>query len=42
VEDFLLDGIDEVLGMFAPRQLRLQRMADPRQAVSFRLPDGRS
>lgn len=41
-EDFLLDGIDEVLGMFAPRQIRLGRMADPGGAVSFRLPDGRS
>lgn len=41
-EEFLLDGIDEVLGMFAPRQLRLQRMADPGQAVVFRLPDGRT
>jgi uncharacterized protein (TIGR03083 family) len=41
-EDFLLDGIDEVLGMFTARQLRLQRMADPGRAVTFRLPDGRS
>lgn len=39
-EDFLLDGIDEVLSMFAPRQLRLQRMADPGSAVAFRIPDG--
>jgi uncharacterized protein (TIGR03083 family) len=38
--DFLLDGIDEALGMFTPRQLRLHRMADPGMAVSFGLPDG--
>lgn len=41
-EDFLIDGIDEVLGMFVPRQLRLGRMTDPGQAVAFWLPDGRS
>lgn len=41
-EDFLLDGIDEVLTTLAPRQIRLKRMADPEQAVPFRLPDGRS
>ncbi|MFE5835363.1 maleylpyruvate isomerase family mycothiol-dependent enzyme [Arthrobacter sp. NPDC056493] len=39
-EDFLLDGIDEALAMFAPRQLRLERMADPGRAVTFRVPDG--
>ena len=39
-EDFLLDGIDEALAMFAPRQLRLQRMADPGKAVTFRVPGG--
>jgi uncharacterized protein (TIGR03083 family) len=39
-EDFLLDGIDEALAMFAPRQLRLQRMPDPGGAVAFRVPDG--
>ncbi|RAM35851.1 maleylpyruvate isomerase family mycothiol-dependent enzyme [Arthrobacter globiformis] len=39
-EDFMLDGIDEALAMFAPRQLRLQRMTDPGKAVTFRLPGG--
>ncbi|MDQ0866467.1 maleylpyruvate isomerase family mycothiol-dependent enzyme [Arthrobacter globiformis] len=39
-EDFLLDGIDEALAMFAPRQLRLQRMADPGKAVTFRVSGG--
>ena len=28
-EDFLLDGVDEVLAMFAPRQVRLDRMPHP-------------
>ena len=37
-EDFMLDGIDEALAMFAPRQLRLQRMTDPGKAVTFRVP----
>lgn len=40
--DFLLDGIDEVLAMFAPRQLRLERMRRPEQAVIFRVPGGGS
>jgi uncharacterized protein (TIGR03083 family) len=39
-EDFLLDGVDEVLAMFAPRQLRLHRMTDPGKTVAFRVPDG--
>lgn len=39
-EDFLLDGIDEALTMFAPRQLRLKRMANPGKAVTFRIPGG--
>ena len=39
-EDFLLDGIDEALAMFTPRQLRLHRMADPGMAVTFGLPGG--
>lgn len=39
-EDFLLDGIDEVLAVFAVRQLRLQRMTDPGKAVSFCVLDG--
>jgi hypothetical protein len=37
-EDFLLDGFDEALTMFAPRQLRLKRMTNPGKAVTFRLP----
>lgn len=41
-EDFLLDGIDEALAMFAPRQIRLQRMPDPGGAVAFSVPDGPS
>ena len=40
--DFLFDGIDEVLAMFAPRQLRLERMPPPEQAVIFRVPGGGS
>jgi hypothetical protein len=36
--DFMLDGVDEVLAMFTPRQLRLERMQQPEQAVSFRVP----
>ncbi|MDQ0620035.1 maleylpyruvate isomerase family mycothiol-dependent enzyme [Arthrobacter globiformis] len=39
-EGFLLDGVDEALAMFAPRQLRLKRMTDPGQAVTFRIPNG--
>ena len=39
-EDFLIDGIDEALAMFAPRQLRLQRMPDPGEAVTFHVPGG--
>jgi hypothetical protein len=39
-EDFLHDGIDEALTMFAPRQLRLKRMTDPGKAVTFRVPGG--
>lgn len=37
-EDFMLDGIDEVLTMFTPRQLRLERMPRPEAAVSFHVP----
>ncbi|WP_427169937.1 maleylpyruvate isomerase family mycothiol-dependent enzyme [Arthrobacter sp. 92] len=37
-EDFMLDGIDEVLTMFAPRQLRLERMRHPARAVTFDVP----
>jgi uncharacterized protein (TIGR03083 family) len=36
--DFMLDGVDEVLSMFAPRQLRLGRMQQPQQAVTFHVP----
>lgn len=39
-EDFLLDGVDEVLAVFAPRQLRLHRMTNPERAVTFRVPGG--
>jgi uncharacterized protein (TIGR03083 family) len=39
-EDFMLDGVDEALAMFAPRQVRLQRMADPGRAVTFHVPEG--
>jgi len=36
--DFMLDGVDEVLTMFTPRQLRLERMQRPEKAVSFHVP----
>lgn len=36
--DFMLDGVDEVLTMFTPRQLRLERMQQPERAVSFQVP----
>ncbi|SDP39653.1 TIGR03083 family protein [Arthrobacter sp. ok909] len=36
--DFMLDGIDEVLTMFTPRQLRLDRMPPPDKAVTFHVP----
>ncbi|WP_211878027.1 maleylpyruvate isomerase family mycothiol-dependent enzyme [Pseudarthrobacter albicanus] len=41
-EDFLLDGIDEVLAIFAPRQLRLERMPRPQGAVTFHVPGATS
>ena len=41
-EDFMLDGVDEVLAMFAPRQLRLDRMPQPEKAVSFHVAGSRS
>ncbi len=34
----MLDGVDEVLAMFTPRQLRLERMQQPEKAVSFHVP----
>lgn len=37
-DDFMLDGVDEVLAMFAPRQLRLGRMPHPDKAVTFQVP----
>ncbi|WP_441414492.1 maleylpyruvate isomerase family mycothiol-dependent enzyme [Arthrobacter sp. 2MCAF14] len=40
--DFMLDGIDEILTMFTPRQLRLGRMPEPEGAVTFRVPGARS
>lgn len=36
--DFMLDGIDEVLTVLAPRQLRLERMPDPEGTVTFHVP----
>ncbi|MFF1383139.1 maleylpyruvate isomerase family mycothiol-dependent enzyme [Arthrobacter sp. NPDC058288] len=36
--DFMLDGVDEVLTMFTPRQMRLERMQPPKQAVAFHVP----
>jgi uncharacterized protein (TIGR03083 family) len=36
--DFMLDGVNEVLTMFTPRQLRLDRMQQPEKAVSFHVP----
>lgn len=41
-EDFMLDGVDEVLGMFAPRQIRLGRMPEPGAAVTFHVPGAHS
>jgi hypothetical protein len=38
----MLDGIDEVLAMFAPRQLRLERMPSPEEAVTFHVPGATS
>ena len=40
--DFMLDGVDEVLAMFTPRQLRLGRMQQQEKAVSFHVPGGGS
>jgi uncharacterized protein (TIGR03083 family) len=40
--DFMLDGVDEVLTMFTPRQLRLERMQQPEKAVSFHVPGAAS
>ena len=37
-DDFMIDGVDEVLAMFAPRQLRLDRMPPPDKAVTFQVP----
>lgn len=41
-DDFLLDGVDEVLAMFAPRQIRRERMPRPERAVAFRIEAGSS
>ncbi len=41
-EDFMLDGVDEVLTMFTPRQVRLDRMPHPDKAVTFRVPGAKS
>lgn len=40
--DFMLDGIDEILTMFTPRQLRLGRMPQPEGTVTFHVPGARS
>src|SRR6478672_9747086 len=37
-DNFMLDGVDEVLAMFAPRQLRLDRMPPADKAVTFQVP----
>ncbi len=37
-EELMLDGIEEVLAVLAPRQLRLERMQAPPSAVSFHVP----
>jgi uncharacterized protein (TIGR03083 family) len=37
-EEFMLDGVDEALTMFTPRQIRLNRMPPPEKAVTFRVP----
>ncbi|MCQ9165189.1 MULTISPECIES: maleylpyruvate isomerase family mycothiol-dependent enzyme [unclassified Arthrobacter] len=37
-DGFMVDGVDEVLAMFAPRQLRLKRMPPPDGAVAFHVP----
>jgi uncharacterized protein (TIGR03083 family) len=41
-DDFMLDGVDEVLAMFTPRQLRLDRMPHPYKAVTFQAPGATS
>jgi uncharacterized protein (TIGR03083 family) len=41
-EDTMVDGIDEVLTMFTPRQLRLDRMPHLDRAVAFHVPGARS
>lgn len=41
-EDFLLDGIDEILAMLAPRQFLLGRIPGPDGAVTFHVPGARS
>jgi uncharacterized protein (TIGR03083 family) len=41
-DDFMLDGVDEVLAMFTPRQLRLGRMPHPDKAVTFQVPGATS
>ena len=38
----MVDGVDEVLTMFAPRQLRLDRMPHLDRAVAFHVPGARS
>ncbi|MCZ9880285.1 maleylpyruvate isomerase family mycothiol-dependent enzyme [Arthrobacter sp. B2a2-09] len=40
--DFMLDGIDEILTMFTPRQLRLERMPQLEGSVTFQVPGAHS
>jgi uncharacterized protein (TIGR03083 family) len=37
-ENITLDGVDEVLAILAPRQVRMNRMPAPEGAVSFKVP----
>jgi uncharacterized protein (TIGR03083 family) len=37
--DLAVDGVDEVVTMFVPRQIRLGRLAPPAQGVELRAPD---
>ncbi|MFQ4150249.1 maleylpyruvate isomerase family mycothiol-dependent enzyme [Arthrobacter sp. LAPM80] len=41
-EGFMLDGVDEVLAMFVPRQFRLNRMLELEGAVAFHVPRSNS
>lgn len=41
-ESFMLDGIDEVLTILTPRQVRLEKMPHPETAVTFHVPGSTS